>query len=102
MKKFEHLFQPIQVKNVLVKNRVVMAPMNNDYASPRGEVTSQVIEYFVERAKGGVGLIITSATAVDERAKKRIGELCIYSDDYIDGLKDLTAAVVPENVVPRN
>jgi len=93
MNKFEHLFQPIQVKNVLVRNRVVMAPMNNDYASPRGEVTSQVIEYFVERAKGGVGLIITSATAVDERAKKRIGELCIYSDDYIDGLKDLTAAV---------
>jgi len=93
MSKLEYIFQPIQVKDVIIRNRVVMAPMNNDYASPKGEVTSQVIDYFAERAKGGVGAIITSAAAVDARAKKRVGELCIYSDDFIDGLKDLTTAV---------
>jgi len=70
-----------------------MAPMNNDYAGAGGEVTLQVIDYFAERARGGVGAIITSAAAVDARAKKRVGELCIYSDDFIDGLNGLTTVI---------
>jgi len=93
---FEHLFQPIQIRGVVFRNRVVMAPMNNDYAGHGGEVTPQVIGYFAERAKGGTGAIITSAAAVDARAKKRVGELCVYSDDFIDGLKELADAVHKE------
>ena len=96
MSKFERLFQPIQVKDILIRNRVVMAAMNNNYAGPKGEVTSQVIDYFAERAKGGVGVLITSAAAVDAKAKKRVGELCVYSDEFIEGLKDLTTAVHKE------
>jgi 2,4-dienoyl-CoA reductase-like NADH-dependent reductase (Old Yellow Enzyme family)/thioredoxin reductase len=93
MSEFKHLFSPIQVKNRLIKNRVVMAAMNNNFADLQGHVTEQVIHYFAERAKGGTGLIVTSATAVDAAAKKRVGELCVYSDDFVPGLKRLSDAV---------
>lgn len=93
MNNFPHLFQPIQIKGLLISNRIVMAAMNTDYAGPDGEVTSQLIDYFVERAKGGVGLIITSAVAVDLNAKKRVGELCGYSDNFIPGLRRLVDKV---------
>ncbi|MEJ2717875.1 MAG: NADH oxidase, partial [Deltaproteobacteria bacterium] len=70
MSKFTHLFQPLQIKTTQFRNRVVMAPMNHNFADPDGRVTDQLVDYYVERAKGGAGLIITSATVIDPRAKK--------------------------------
>ncbi len=93
---FPHLFQPLQVKGVTFRNRIVMAPMNTNLAAAEGETTPQIIDYFVERAKGGAGLIITSATVVDFDWKKRAGELCVYSDEFIPGLKNLAATVQKE------
>jgi len=95
-RKFPNLFKPIQIKEALIRNRVVMAPMNTDYAGPQGEVTNQLTDYYAERAKGGVGLIITSAAAVDPKAKKRKGELCVYHDDFIAGLTKLASSVQME------
>jgi 2,4-dienoyl-CoA reductase-like NADH-dependent reductase (Old Yellow Enzyme family) len=95
-REFPNLFKPIQIKGLLIRNRVVMAPMNTDYAGPQGEVTDQLSDYFAERAKAGVGLIITSAAAVDPKAKKRRGELCAYHDDFIAGLRKLASSVQME------
>ncbi|MFC1825380.1 FAD-dependent oxidoreductase [Thermodesulfobacteriota bacterium] len=93
---FPHLFQPLQVKGRTFRNRIVMAPMNTNYAAAEGETTPRLIDYFVERAKGGTGLIITSAAVVDFDSKKRAGELCVYKDDFIPGLKKLSEAVQKE------
>jgi 2,4-dienoyl-CoA reductase-like NADH-dependent reductase (Old Yellow Enzyme family)/NADPH-dependent 2,4-dienoyl-CoA reductase/sulfur reductase-like enzyme len=93
MSEFPHLFQPIQVNGLHIRNRIVMAPMNTDYADPEGEVTPELIDYYVERARGGAGLIITSAAVVDPMAKKRAGELCIYADRYIPALTRLAKVV---------
>jgi 2,4-dienoyl-CoA reductase-like NADH-dependent reductase (Old Yellow Enzyme family) len=68
---FPHLFQPLQIKEVTFRNRIVMAPMNTNFPSAVGEMIPQIIDYFVERAKGGAGLIITSAAVVDFDSKKR-------------------------------
>jgi 2,4-dienoyl-CoA reductase-like NADH-dependent reductase (Old Yellow Enzyme family)/thioredoxin reductase len=93
MSRFNHLFQPIQIKNTLFRNRVAMAPMNHNFADPDGRVTDQAVDYYAERAKGGASLIVTSAAVVDRRAKKRPGELCVYADEFIPGLRTLTTAV---------
>lgn len=54
------LFQPITIRNVEIKNRYVMAPMGNvGHADAQGAFSQSAVEYFVARAKGGVGLIIT-------------------------------------------
>jgi 2,4-dienoyl-CoA reductase-like NADH-dependent reductase (Old Yellow Enzyme family)/thioredoxin reductase len=54
---FPKLFEPISMGKLKLKNRLVMLPMGTSYATPSGEVTQRTIDYFSERAKGGVGLI---------------------------------------------
>lgn len=96
MSRFKHLFQPLQIKSTVFRNRVAMAPMNHNFADSHGRVTQQAVDYYAERAKGGVALIITSAAVVDRRAKKRPGELSVYADDFIPGLRSLARAVQAE------
>lgn len=58
--KFKKLFEPIRIGKAFIKNRIAMAPIHlinlND---SEGIITQRVIDYYVERAKGGVGLLIT-------------------------------------------
>ena len=52
------LFTPIQINQLTVKNRIVMGPMGNiSVADEHGRPSSKMIQYFAERARGGVGLI---------------------------------------------
>lgn len=55
--KYPKLFEPANIGKIRLRNRVVMLPMGTSYATPAGEVTERTIDYFVERAKGGVGLV---------------------------------------------
>ena len=52
------LFEPYKLKNLNLRNRVVMAPMTRNQ-SPGGIPTSEVVAYYSRRAKAEVGLIIT-------------------------------------------
>jgi 2-enoate reductase len=62
---YEHLFSPIQVNDVKIKNRLVMGPMGNvSMADETGRPGAKMIEYFVERARGGVGLITSGLVPV--------------------------------------
>jgi len=94
MRGFEKLFEPIQVGNILFKNRIVMAPMATNFATQDGFVTDQLIDYYVERAKNHVGLIIVESTCIDSPVGKNIAnELCADRDEYISGLRRLTSAI---------
>jgi len=62
---FERLFEPGQIGPLRLKNRIVMAPMVNHYGTDTGAVSERSVEYYAERAKGGVGMIIVEATCVD-------------------------------------
>ena len=57
---YTHLFTPIKVNSVFLKNRICMAPMGNiTMCDESGRPNEQMVDYLVERAKGGVGLITT-------------------------------------------
>jgi len=58
------LFEPGMIGKLCVKNRIVMAPMNMGGQEPDGRISQQAIDYFVARAKGGAGLIVTGASRV--------------------------------------
>jgi 2-enoate reductase len=65
---FSKLFEPVQIGKVRIKNRIAMAPMgilNPPMVNPDGSPTQRTVDYYVERAKGGVGLIITGAHKVE-------------------------------------
>lgn len=61
MSEFENIFKPISIGPVELKNRIVLAPMNEIMSGVNGEVTQQEIAYYAARAKGGVSLVITGA-----------------------------------------
>jgi len=58
------LFQPIKVGGTWLKNRIIMPSMATNFSSKDGSFTRKHYGYYVERARGGVGLIITEAMPV--------------------------------------
>lgn len=48
-----YLFRPIKIGPMEVKNRLIMAPMGTNLASPEGEITASFISYYAPRARGG-------------------------------------------------
>lgn len=93
-KRFSVLFEPIQIGTMKVKNRFVLPPMHTGFATEWGEVTDRLISYFIERARGGVGLLILENTAIDWNYGRAVGNpVAIYDNLFRSGLSDLTLAV---------
>ena len=61
------LFEPLTVRAVTLKNRVVMSPMTR-YFSPGGVPTDEVAAYYARRAAGAAGLIVTEGVAINDPA----------------------------------
>lgn len=77
-----------------VKNRLLMAPMGTRMASEIGAVTQRQIDYYAERAKGGVGTIITDAAVVDyPLGATGATNMTIHDNAYIGGHNELVEAV---------
>jgi len=90
MTQFTHLFEPIKVGNVELKNRMVMLAIGTGYPEPDGMVGDRFINFCVERARGGVGLIITPFAPFDMAIPVIPG---LYDDRFIPGARRLTDAV---------
>lgn len=94
MKTYEKLFEPIQIGNVTVKNRIAMEPMLLEVAELDGTAGDKLVAYYEERAKGGVGLIQTEVTRVsDWTGCTGPRQLSVTSDRCIPGLRRLADAV---------
>lgn len=67
----EKLFEPIKIGSAVIPNRVAMAPMGIiGMVTEDGCFTDRAVEYYVERARGGTGLIITGAVKVENEIEK--------------------------------
>lgn len=62
---YKHIFSPLTIKRTTIRNRIAMTPMGTNYGETSGEMSPRHINYYVERAKGGVGLIILENANVD-------------------------------------
>jgi len=88
------LFEKGKIGNLILKNRVVMPGMGTGFATAGGEASDEIIRYFEERAKGGVGLIITGVTRVDEETGVAMKcQLRATDGKYIQRLERLADAV---------
>lgn len=63
---YDALFTPFKIGKMEVKNRIVMSPMGTNSAFASGRKDEQEIDYFVERAKGGAGMIILGCQPLNE------------------------------------
>jgi 2,4-dienoyl-CoA reductase-like NADH-dependent reductase (Old Yellow Enzyme family)/thioredoxin reductase len=91
--KYPHLFSPLHIHTLTLKNRVVMPPMCCAFATIGGAVTDRLIDYYAARARGGVGLIDVEFAYVHPAGKVFDHMLGIYDDKLIPGLRRLTDAV---------
>ncbi len=89
---FETLFSPIQIKGMKLKNRVVFPAMGTKFVDNSRMASEQLIQYHVERVKGGSGLNMTEVASVHTPSAPR-KFLSVSEDMYIPGLKKLTDAV---------
>src|SRR4030042_3533250 len=62
---YDKLFSPSQVNGIKIKNRIVMGPMGNvSMVEETGRPGAKMIQYFIDRARGGVGLITSGLVPV--------------------------------------
>ncbi len=95
------LLDPINIGTMHLKNRMAMPPMTMCDAGETGGVSQHQIDYFVERAKGGVGLIIIGGVTVESKLGRLFCPsplLSIDSDDYVAGYSRLVEAVHDQGV----
>ena len=92
---FSILFQPIEIgkgfKKLKLKNRFVMPSMVTCSANSLGEVTQRMVDYYVERAKGGVGTIIVEGMDIDDTML--FNRLGIFHDRFINELNYLATSI---------
>jgi 2,4-dienoyl-CoA reductase-like NADH-dependent reductase (Old Yellow Enzyme family) len=79
------LFSPLIIKDVTLKNRIVMSPMCQ-YSATDGFTNDWHLVHLGTRASGGTGLIITEATAVSPEGRISPGDLGLWTDEHIAGL----------------
>lgn len=88
-----HVFKPMEIGGVKIKNRLIVSPMVTNYCTEDGMATEKYIRYHEEKAKGGWGLIITEDYGIEPFGK---GYPCIpglWKDEQIPGHKELTERV---------
>ena len=89
----KHLFSPIRIGSMEVKNRIVLPPMTVGYGVPEGTVSEKHRDYYEARAQGGAGLIITEAASVHAQRKYGMFPLGLYDDAQIQSWNDLAEAI---------
>ena len=91
--KFKHMFTPVFIGPVAVKNRFVVPPMGNNFANSDGTLSERSLAYYEARAKGGFGLITVEATVIERTAKGGPKKPCLYEDHVIESFKRVAEAV---------
>lgn len=87
------LFEPVPLKDAVLKNRVIMPPMCMYCAEDDGAVTPWHVQHYGTRAVGGAALIIQEATGIAPNGRISGNDLGIWDEGHVDGLKKIVAAI---------
>ncbi|MDQ6470126.1 NADH:flavin oxidoreductase/NADH oxidase [Flavobacterium sp. LHD-80] len=93
------LFSALTLKNITLKNRIVISPMCQ-YSAEDGFANNWHLVHLGSRASGGAGLIIQEATAVSPEARISPADLGIWKDEHIVKLKEINEFIVSQNSIP--
>ena len=91
--KLSMLMSPWKFGSIEIKNRLVMSPMTLVWANPDETPSDRQISYWVDRARNGVGLIVTEMNSVDPAHRYQPLSVGLHSDFQIEKHKRLTDAV---------
>ena len=97
MNKLRNLFKTVNIGSMEVRNRLVMAPIDPGPVDENGCVTPQLAEFFAERARGGVGMIVVGGTEVIEDAGGP-GSMGLWDDYFLPTWEKMVSTVHPYDV----
>lgn len=86
---FPALNSPLTIGGIVVRNRLLLTAMTTRLAAEDGTVTEDLIQYYEERGRGGVGLVTVELTSPIPGGAHRRREVGIYDDRFLPGLKTL-------------
>jgi 2,4-dienoyl-CoA reductase-like NADH-dependent reductase (Old Yellow Enzyme family) len=89
MDSISHLFAPLAIRSVVLRNRIAVSPMC-EYSSDDGFANDWHFVHLGSRAVGGAGLVITEAAAVEPRGRISSVDLGIWKDAHIEMLARIT------------
>ena len=99
-KKMQPLFSFFSIKDIQLKNRIVMPALASFLIEDDGTITDATIEHYRRRAGGGSAMIIMEAHAVSPDGVVSAHQARIYDDRFIGGLSKVAAVMKSEGSVP--
>ncbi|HYD56565.1 MAG TPA: NADH:flavin oxidoreductase/NADH oxidase [Burkholderiales bacterium] len=93
------LFEPIRLREVTARNRIVISPMCQ-YSATDGHVTDWHLVHLGKFAQGGAGIVMMEATAVEKRGRITHGDTGIWDDAHVQGLRRIVEFLKSQGAVP--
>src|SRR5580704_6096556 len=90
------LFTPISIRDVELRNRIVVPPMHQ-YSAVKGFPTDWHLMNAGKFAAGGAGLVVVESTKVERRGCGTVGDLGIWDDAFVEPLKRLVKFIKQQN-----
>jgi 2,4-dienoyl-CoA reductase-like NADH-dependent reductase (Old Yellow Enzyme family) len=94
-----HLFEPLVLRGVTLRNRIGVSPMCQ-YSSHDGFASDWHLVHLGSRAVGGAGLVIAEASAVQADGRISPNDLGIWKDEHIAALAPITQFISAHGAVP--
>jgi 2,4-dienoyl-CoA reductase-like NADH-dependent reductase (Old Yellow Enzyme family) len=93
------LFEEISLRDVKAKNRIVVSPMCQ-YSAVDGNVTDWHLVHLGKFAQGGAGIVMVEATAVEKRGRITHGDVGLWDDAHIAGLRRIASFIKEQKAIP--
>ncbi len=93
------MFNPISIDSLHLRNRIVLSPFLENMANKDGTVTQPLIDYYVNLAREGAGMVIVESAYVAQQGRAHFNQLGISEERHTDGLAHLIKAVKAEGAV---
>ncbi len=93
------LFSPFSLRGLTLRNRAVLAPMQM-YGAVEGAVQPWHHHHLAKYGLGGFGMVFTEALAVERRGRNTYGDMGVWSDDFVPGLRALADTIRASGAVP--
>lgn len=92
----KNLFSPLKLRNLELKNRIVVSPMQQ-FSAEDGFANDWHFVHYGSRAVGGAGLIITESVIVEPNGRSTKNDLGIWKDEQIENLNKITSFIHQNN-----
>jgi len=84
---------PYTIRNLTVRNRILRSATMENMADDRGFVTGDLVKLYSDLAAGGAGLIVTGATAIEQKARVWSHQTAVWDDRHIVGLARIAEVI---------